>query len=350
MMKTILKVFSGIVMGLLWNFPCYSQGNNRASERKEWVKEMTREYSPDSWDLLMRYESLPLRLEADAVDDRIAQTEKTTGTFFYLEGKTGSELLLSMATNVHEIAHAYCGLNIFRHAAEKGLKLDIQKAEEFFYYSPSRSFYVSFPMKSLFPSRELKAVIPRNLRTFRFDTYIDGTTSTQSEGVIGLLNELHSYYLESKFCFEVLEPYKAAEGSDASGLFEWVHNSQSKMSAFFEFDYFIREYLLYMKRKYPVHYKALSNYRPFTEAYSVILASYRDLTEDYLQKIKAEIAKLNSSGKSVASLEGKELWVREVNSNTSKGTSVFSEDREKLMPVLQSDRYRELSADFPQIR
>jgi hypothetical protein len=37
-----------------------------------------------------------------------------------------------------------------------------------------------------------KAVIPRNLRTFRFDTYVDGITSTQSEGVIGLLNELDS--------------------------------------------------------------------------------------------------------------------------------------------------------------
>ena len=313
------------------------------------MKEVTREYSPDSWDLLMRYESLPERLEADAVDGKIAQTEKTAGTFYYLEGRTRSELLLSMATNIHEIAHAYSGLNIFRYASEKGLKLDIHNAEEFFYYSPSRSFYVSFPMKSLFPSGELKAIIPRTLRTFRFDTYINGTTSTQSEGVIGLLNELHSYYLESKFCYEVLEPYKTAEGSDASGLFEWVHNSQSKMSAFFEFDYFIREYLLYMKRKYPVQYKVLSNYRPFTEAYEAILTSYRELTENYLQKIKGEISKLNSSGKVVASLDSNELWVREGNSNTSVGTSIFSDDREKLLPVLQSNRYREIVDDFHEI-
>ena len=342
-------LFPAVALSLAWNYPCNSQGNARTSGRNEWVKEVTREYSPDSWDLLMQYESLPEKMEADATDGRIAQTEKTVSTFYYIEGRTRSDLLLSMATNIHEIAHAYCGLNIFRYAREKGLKLDFRKAEEFFYFSPSRSYFVSFPMKSLFPSAELKAVIPRNLRTFRFDTYIDGSTSTQSEGVIGLLNELHSYYLESKFCFEMLEPYKTAEGTAASGLFEWVHNSQSKMTAFFEFDFFIREYLLYMKSKYPVQYKALTNYRPFTEAYIAIRTSYKELTDKYLQKIKTEMTRLNSSGKAEASLEGYELWVREGNSDTSVGTSVFSEDREKLMRVLQTNRYRELMDEFPEI-
>jgi hypothetical protein len=298
----------------------------------------------------MQYESLPERTEAESADGRIAVTEKSVDTFYYLEGRTRSELLSSMSTNVHEIAHAYCGQNIFRHARENSLKLDMHKAEEFFYYSPGKSFFISFPLKSLFPSKELKAVIPRNLRTFRFDTYIDGITSTQSEGVIGLLNELHSYFLESKFCLEMLEPYKIAEGSDVSGFFEWVHNSQSKMSAFFEFDFFIKEYLLYMKREYPVQYKQLSNYRPFTEAYAAIRTSYKELTEKYLQKIRIEMAGLNSSGKAEVSLEGYDLWIKEGNSDTSTGTPVFSEDYEILIPVLESNRYKEIASDFPDIR
>ncbi len=345
-MKTILKlIFPGIVIGLAWNYPCDDNENARLSNAKVWVKDVTKEYSPDSWDLLMQYESLPERTEADATDGRIAGTEKAVSTFYYLEGRSKSELLLSMATNVHEIAHAYSDQNIFRHARENGLKLDMNKAEQFFYYSPSRSFFVSYPLRSLFPSKELKSVIPRNLRTFRFDTYIDGTTSTQSEGVIGLLNELHAYYLESKFSFEMLEPYKTAKGSDASGLFEWVHNTQSKMTAFFEFDFFIKEYLLYMKRKYPAQYRQLSNFRPFTEAYGAIRTSYKELTDKYLRKIKTEMAGLNSSGKANVSLDNFELWVREGNSDTSIGTSVFSEDREILMPVLESDRYREIISD-----
>jgi hypothetical protein len=346
-MKTILKlIFPGIVISLAWNSPSFNNENTEFSGGKEWIKAATKEYSPDSWDLLMQYESLPERTEAESADGRIAVTEKSVSTFDYLEGRTRIDLLSSMATNVHEIAHAYCGQNIFRHARENGLRLDMNKAEEFFYYSPGRSFFVSFPLRSLFPSRELKTVIPRNLRTFRFDPYIDGITSTQSEGVIGLVNELHSYYLESKFCLDMLEPYKIAEGSDISGFFEWVHNSQSKMSAFFEFDFFIKEYLLYMKRKYPDHYKELRSCQSFTEAYGTIRASYEELTEKYLKKIRIEMAGLNSSGKAEVSLDGNELWVREGNSDTSTGTPVFSKDVETLLPVLQSDRYQEVIADF----
>jgi len=350
-MKTILKlIYPGIFIGLSWNYPCADKENTRLSNSKDWVKDVTKEYSPDSWELLMRYESLPERMEASATGGRMAETEKSVRTFNYLEGRNKSELLLSMATNIHEIAHAYSDQNIFRHAGENALKLDMYKAEQFFYYSPSRSFFISFPLKSLFPSKELKAVIPKNLRTFRFDTYIDGITSTQSEGVVGLLNELHAYYLESKFCFEMLEAYKIAKGSDASGLFEWVHNTQSKMTAFFEFDFFIKEYLLYMKRRYPAKYKELSIHKPFTEAYSTFRTSYMELTDKYLQKIRSEMASLNSSGKAKVSLENSDLWVREGNSRTSIGTSVFSKDREILMPVLQSDRYRELGVDFPGIK
>jgi hypothetical protein len=223
----------------------------------------------------------------------------------------------------------------------------MNKAEEFFYFSPGRSFFISFPLRSLFPSRELKASIPKPLRTFRYDTYINGITSTQSEGVIGLLNELHSYYLESKFCLEMLEPYKTAEGSEAWGLFEWVHNTQSKMTAFYEFDYFIKEYFLLMKHKYPSRYNELKRYRPFVEAYNDIRKSYEELVSNYLLKIKSEIAKLNSSGKAEVTLEGYDLWVREGSSDSSTGTPVFSKDLEVLAPVLESDRYKEIMDDFP---
>ena len=350
-MTMILKLISPVfIMTLVLIYPFNKIAKEKVSDEKEWVKNATRAYSPDSWELLMQYESIPEILEAEAVDGRIATSEKSVGTFYYLEGKNKIDLLASMATNIHEIAHVYCGLNIFRHARENGLKLDMSKAEEFFYYSPGRSFFISFPLRSLFPSRELKASIPKPLRTFRYDTYIDGITSTQSEGVIGLLNELHSYYLESKFCLEMLEPYKTVYGSEASGFFEWVHNTQSKMTAFYEFDYFIKEYFLHMKHKYPSRYDELKRYRPFVEAYSAIRSSYEELISNYLLKIKNEMAVLNSSGKAKVTLEGYDLWVREGSSDTSTGTPVFSKDLEILAPVLESDRYREIAEDFPDMR
>jgi hypothetical protein len=351
LMRTILKlVFPGIIIGLAWNNPHGSNiTGDKSSNTKEWVKDMTIKYSPDSWDMLMRYENLPAKLEAEAVNGGIATTKKSVSTFYYLKGRKRIDLLSSMATNVHEIAHGYCSLNIFRYVSEKGLKLDFDKAEEFFYYSPSRSFFISFPRNSLFPSRELIPEIPENLRTFRFDPYIDGKTSTQGDGIIGLLGELHSYYLESKFCFEMLEAYKTAEGSDVSGFFEWVHQLQSKMTAFFEFDFFIKEYLLQMKTKYPAAYWELRSYRPFVEAFGAIHSSYKELINKYLRRIKIEMSGLNASGKAEVNLADNEMWVREGNSNTSIGTPVFSADREILMPVLESDRYQEITGDFPNL-
>jgi len=51
---------------------------------------MTKKYSPDSWDLLMRYENLPAKLEAEAVNGGIATTKKSVSTFNYLKGERGS--------------------------------------------------------------------------------------------------------------------------------------------------------------------------------------------------------------------------------------------------------------------
>ncbi|MBG0859725.1 MAG: hypothetical protein IQL11_09495 [Bacteroidales bacterium] len=341
-MNFIPKLVLTAAIGLSWN---YTYNYTDLLDLKEWVKDATKEYSPDSWDLLMNYESIPPKQEAKAVNGRVI-TKKTVSAFYYLKGRNMIDLLSSMATNIHEIAHGYCDQNIFRYAREKGIKLDIDNAEEFLFYSPSRSFFISFPLKSLFPSRELVPNIPRNLRTFRYDTYINGRTSTQSEGVIGLLNELHAYYLESKFCYEMLKPYKKAEGSDVMGLFEWVYHSQSKMTAFFEFDFFIKEYLLHMKRKYPDDYRKLLGYRPFTEAYVTIHTSYKELTNKYLQRITREMTSLNASGKGEARIEGNRIWVKEAGSDASIGTPVFSADMETLLPVLNGSRYQEIIVDF----
>jgi hypothetical protein len=316
------------------------------TDNSEWVKTETKLYSPDSWNLLMQYENLPERSSAAAADGRSVSSEKPVTTFYYLEGNTRTQILSSMATDIHEIAHGYCNQNIFKYATEKGLELDMNKAELFFYYSPSRSFFVSFPVNSLFHSNVLVSVIPENLRTFRFSTYIAGTTSTQREGVIGLLDELHSYYLESKFYSQMLDAYKTSEGSDAEGFYEWVHHSQSAMTAFYEFDFFIKEYLLYMKLNYPQDYLKLKSYHPFIEAYNAIRSSYEEVIKNYIQLINSEMDLLNSSGNDKAKIADNELWVRAGNSETSKGTPVFSEDREKLLPVLESDRYQEISADF----
>jgi hypothetical protein len=307
------------------------QRNIARAANIDWIKESTMKYSPDSWYLLMQYENLPLMNEAPTDGNGIITTQKSLETFHYLRGRTRLDLLASMETNVHEIAHAYFDQNTFRYIKENNLTM---------------GFFVTFPLKYLFPSHELLKVIPKDLQTFRFGTYIDGVTSTQSEGVIGLLNELYAYYTGSKYCFEMLEPFKTAAGSDASGLFEWASRTQSTMSAFYEFDFFISEYLLFMKENYPANYEKLKSEISFTEAYLTVHSLYKELIDKYQQCIKDEIKLLNSSGDTEARVEKGWLWIKPEKSNVSSGTPIFLEERETLLTVLESRKYREVKDDF----
>jgi len=311
-----------------------------------WIKESTARYSPDSWDLLMKYDKLPMMTEAYSSDNSVVTTQKALETFEYLRGRTRLDLLASMETNVHEVAHAYFDQNAFKYIRENNLTMNWEYAHGYIYVSPSKGYFITYPLKNVFPSRELLKVIPKDLQTFRFGTYIDGTTSTQSEGIIGLLNELYAYYTGSKYCFEMLEPYKTAAGSDASGLFEWASRTQSTMSAFYEFDFFISEYLLYMKTNYPQNYEKLKSYKTFAEAFITIRDLYEELIERYQQRIRDEIRILNSSGETEAKIEKGWLWVRPEDSNVSSGTPIFSEEKETLLTILESRRYRDVEDDF----
>ncbi len=199
----------------------------------------------------------------------------------------------------------------------------------------------------MFPSRELADRIPKSLRTFRFGTYITGNTSTQSEGVFGLLDELHAYYLGSKNQFDMLEAYKLATGNYARGVVEWVRDGYSSMAALFEFDYFIMEYLLHMRENYPSYYAQLRDYAGFSNVYAAVRLIYVQLVSDYFEKIAVEIDRINKSGTHRVEIREGLLWVTELGSGRSIGAEMISEDKYKLLPVLKSDRYNEVKRDFP---
>ena len=312
----------------------------------EWVKESTKNHSPVSWYLLMAYDRLPESAEVPATGNAIVTTEKAAGTFQFLRGRSRIDLLASMEKNVHEIAHAFFDQNVYKYLRENNKQMNTGDARGYVFISPSVSYYVTFPLKAMFPSGKLSTVIPKDLRTYRFDTYIDGNTSTQSDGVIGLLNELNAYYLGSQYCYDMLDSYKEAAGSSGAGLFEWVTYTQSSMSAYYEFDFFIKEYLLFMKKNHEADYEKLLSNRTFSDAYKTLHKLYADLVDSYQERIRDEMKLLNSSGEAETEIEKGWLWVKAGESHVSSGTPVFSKERETLLPVLESRRYREIEKDF----
>ena len=229
------------------------------------------------------------------------------------------------------------------------MAMDWDNVNGYLYLSPSESFFISFPKKMLFPSRELVREIPRELRTFRFDTYVAGTTSTQGQGVIGLLDEFHAYYHGSRCKFDLFSAYAEAEGSEVNGLLEWIRDIQSEMTAYYEFDFFIREYLLMMRESCPEAYGSLRQCDSFTEAYRAVHRAYSDLIRDYEELIMDEIARMNASGGATAEIREGTLWISSADGTRSRGATVFWEDRATLEPVLKSGRYNQIDSEFLKI-
>ncbi|MDA1269256.1 MAG: hypothetical protein O2829_09230, partial [Bacteroidetes bacterium] len=184
----------------------------------------------------------------------VISSSKTTDALYFLDASDYESALISMSTNVHEIGHAYGGL---LHYAEL-MSCNCTKTIEFediqqgFYHDLGEEYWIEIDEEYIFPSNELSENIPYALRTFRYDTYIEGTSSTQDHGVIGLLDELNAYYLGSKYTYDMLPAFKELFGEDY--LNQWVKHSASEMTAYFEFDFFIKEYLLFAKQHAPETY------------------------------------------------------------------------------------------------
>lgn len=323
------------------------QNNYQPADNSQWVKDLTRQYSPASWDLLMEYDHLPPEVESSRKGGWVVSMKKPIETFPPLAPNfSRTELIDKMALHLHVLTLTLQRLCAFRYTRENNILLDWERAEVFFYLSPARTFYVSFPMKSLYPAPELIPVIPESLRTSLFDAHIRNCKATQRFGIIGLLEEFQAHFVQARFYADMLPAYRTMEASEANGLLAWVRNSQSLIGAFYEFDFFILEYLLYMKQHYTSDYEALKSCRPFVEAYSTIRSSYEALVIQYLDLIQTEMQRLKASGKAQIGLDNGILWVRMAGSDKSRGTRILPE-RDKLLSAMSGDRYLTIQSGFP---
>ncbi len=320
--------------------------NLKDEEKLAWLLNVTREYSPNSWYLLQQYDYLPQNLSTKGEDNNTLSSSKTTNTYHYIEYGSLENMLSSLSTNVHEISHAYFRLNTFKYANENNLKLNWDNAEVYIYISPKTQYYISAPHKWLFPSNTLISTIPENLRTYRFDTYIDGNTSTQSDGIVGLLNEFNAYYLGAKFTYDMLDVYTKYNNTPMEGFSSWIQNMMSETGAFYEFDYFILEYLHYMKANKPEAYSQLIKVRNFVEAYKTVRSAYTSLLDEYFNTIEIEMKKLNADKDYKLWKEDNKLWFQMEGSNSSKGVKIYSDDVDKLKPVLNSAIYNDIKKDM----
>jgi hypothetical protein len=280
-------------------------------------------YSPISANLFRLYDQLPTSLNITQRNSTISSS-KSTDVYEFLELDSKEAALKSMSTNVHEIGHAYGGFLHYEDlmSCNCDKKIDFNNINQGFYQGTQEKFWIQIDKKYIFPSRQLVTTIPSNLITFRFDLYINGTSSTQQDGVIGLLDEMNAYYLGSRFEFDMLPVYKELYPTDY--LNKWVGESQSSMTAFFEFNFFIKEYLLYAKKYRPDTYNYLLNNNDFRNTYLKICAKFGALKTTYEMRVNKE----------------------KISMPLNYDTIFWEEDYERLVKRLNSGVYSAIEADF----
>jgi len=259
---------------------------------KDWIIRKTQMYSPGSATLLNLYDRIPSRLTVDLGNSTMS-TYKNGDTYEFLELDSYGSALHSMSTNIHEIAHGYGGVMYFQET-NKGInasRLNFRNINQGFYLGPQDYFWIEIEKPYIFPSKKLTGTIPGDMRTFRFNTYINGNSSTQQHGVIGLLDEMNSYFLGSKYDYDMFPVYKELHPSDY--LNKWVMETSSSMTAYFEFDFFVKEYLLYAKNYQPQTYTYLKNNFAFKSTYQKIHNKFKEVVDLYEAKVNRE--KLHAS-------------------------------------------------------
>ena len=258
-------------------------------DTKDWIIRKTQLYSPNSATLLNLYDRIPSRLSVDLGGSTVS-TSKNGDTYEFLKLENYETALNSMSTNIHEIGHGYGGVMYFQEASKaiNGARINFRNINQGFYQGSQEYFWIEIEKSYVFPSRKLTETIPGNMRTFRFNTYINGNSSTQQHGVIGLLDEMNSYFLGSKFDYDMFPVYKEVYGSKY--LNNWVMETSSSMTAYFEFDFFVKEYLLYAKNYQPQTYEYLKNNIAFKGTYQKIHNKFKQVVDLYEAKVNREKA------------------------------------------------------------
>ena len=247
-----------------------------AQVSEQWVMQTLQQYAPTTFYIVNQYKINGVSI---SFDGRTISSGMTHMEYCDLSSKR--RFLSTISTTVHETTHAYDSQIPYMFAKQGFFKMDNSDNEGFIFDENYKIAY-NYPKSKFFQSRRLSAVIPQNLRTFRYDTYIESKSdnqSTQSSGVIGLMEEFNAYYHGSKVIFDLLPIYKEELGNNF--LWAWSSDFTSNADAFYEFDFFIKEYLLYAKTNYPELYNELKNDQNFKIIYKGIRSRFQNMITQY---------------------------------------------------------------------
>ncbi|MBD5162951.1 MAG: hypothetical protein HDT14_13265 [Oscillibacter sp.] len=147
--------------------------------------------------------------------------------------------------------------------------------------------HINVKLTEVFDSVEMARNIPKDLQTFRYDTYVSDAAgpskASRQDGIYGLLNEFTAYYWGAHNDW-TLQDYDTIRWHiirevDENGRIHIWHDYalMNGPQSYAEFRYWILQYMLYAKEHYPDVYQGILDNDSFRLAFSTIDALFGDI-------------------------------------------------------------------------
>ena len=237
---------------------------------------------------------------------------------------SGRRIIDSLNTAVHEETHGYSF-----HAGSRGYAYYVGKKKT-----------VNVPFTTVYQSKKMASSIPKNLRTFRYNTYVakpSANLSSNVRGAYGLLNEFMAYRMGMNNAVS-LYSYYAGQNADWDAWEVFIQDCENGRMAYAEFKYYILHYLYYAKKHYPQVYQGIVKNKQFCRAYRKMESSYRQLITAYGKDLK-NLEKLMKNSGHTLEIQNDMVWFYESGKNGGVGAGRFTEDYHKLMKELKKTKY-----------
>jgi hypothetical protein len=312
-----------------------------------WAVEQLKVLSPDEYQILHCYDQLPEKFSVKT-DMGTLSSYKSGSTLQFMHEGDKVSCLMNIETDVHEVNHMitsaypyeYCRIHN-RVLTEKNM---------YYFYIGKGNDTVLFSNVDFFPSQNIISEIPDTIRTFRFSTYIEGDLSTQDDGLLGLLDEYNSYHHSMTTTWELRNAYLTGSKDKVKGYITWMGSLNTLVQAYYEFRFFILEYLRYAKLNAPDVYEQIKDETGLITVFNQITVSYRAILSNHENEIAENGQVYWQKLGYKAYIDDKREFYFIGKDGAATGFQVKMDDKDKLDPLLQSHRYDELINDLKIIK
>ncbi len=303
--------------------------NRKAMEKR--TLEILQKYDPEALEIINTYQNAPLKYNFDGVQITLGAH---THFMEYIKGNTEENIIKHINTAVHEMNHGYTSVASYAHL-QQNKKIKYNFEDEFYLYFINSKEKILVKLSPTFPSVKLARVIPKNLQTFRFSTYIKGSSSTQEHGIYGLLDEMNAYYIGTRTSFLLYDYFLNERKAEGQEWLEYMQDIDGTLYAYLEFKYYILKYLLYAQTQHAAIYQEIMQNKAFKTAFLKIDQNFGQLAADYFQRREKLLNDLQSKGFSVK-IDEKYTYIG------NSGTGNFMDVYHLLEEELSKQTYQEM--------